>query len=101
MAAKTSQLQIRVSVEQKRRIKQLARDASLDVSTWVMSRLLPDEMETFQSLVSDLAADDGRDYAFAELADFLRPLPAGAFQRAVSAAPRERLDATTLNYLAA
>jgi hypothetical protein len=96
---KTAQLQIRVSPEQKRKLKQLARAASMDVSTWVLRQILPEEADRFQQLAANLATGTTK-FGLAELADFLRTLPAGAFQRAVAQRPRARLDADTLNYLA-
>jgi hypothetical protein len=102
MGAKTTQLQIRITPEQKRRLKALAREAAMDVSAWVLSRALPDtaEGERFQELVGELAKRPGDRFAYAELGDFLRALPAGAFRRAVADPPRARLDEQTLNYLA-
>ena len=100
MGSKTEQLQIRVSPEQKRRLKQLARAASLDVSSFVLSRVLPDESEQFQEFAGALRTTGPARFAFAELADYLQSLPPGAFQRAVSAAPKATLAADRLNYLA-
>ena len=100
MSAKTAQLQIRVTPEQKRRLKRLARDASMDMSEWVLSRVLPGEADRFQELAAPLSqAKEGR-YAFAELADFLRPLEGVAFARAVAHAPTVSLDPNTANHLA-
>jgi hypothetical protein len=98
---KTSQLQIRVTLEQKEKLKELARAASLDVSTWVLRQILPAEAERFQELTVGLEAAADRAFAWAELADFLRSLPVGAFRRAVAHAPRAHLDADVLNHLAA
>jgi predicted transcriptional regulator len=100
MAPKTTQLQIRITPEQKRNLKQLARQASMDVSAWVLGRALPDEGERFQALVVQLTRRPMDRFALAEIADFLRDLPAGAFRRAVCDAPRARLDPATLNHLA-
>jgi uncharacterized protein (DUF1778 family) len=103
MPAKSDQLQIRVSTEQKRRLKQLARAAGMDVSAWVLSRLLPDETERFQALIASANAttdDTTQRLRLAELADFLRDLPAGAFRRAVRERPRAPLDRTLHNHLA-
>ncbi len=74
----------------------------MDMSTWVLSRVIPDESERFQALCRALADADAarRRFAFAELADFLRPLPPGAFRVATSHAPRAQLDPVALNYLA-
>ena len=58
MATKSDQLQIRISSEQKRRLKQLARDAGMDLSAWVLSRVLPAEAERFQQFVASVAATE-------------------------------------------
>src|SRR5437868_6321667 len=100
MAAKTEQLQIRVSAEQKRALKRRARDAGVDISAWVLRQVLPAEADRFQALAAQVAAPAGRRYALAELEDWLRGLPAGAFGRAVELAPRAALDGESLNYLA-
>ncbi|MBI3982332.1 MAG: hypothetical protein HY337_05430 [Gemmatimonadetes bacterium] len=101
MRPKTDQLQIRVTPEQKRTLKRLAREAGADVSSWVLGQVLPVEADRFQALVARVADPASRRYALAELADWLRKLPAGAFRRAVSARPAAPLDGETLNYLAA
>ena len=100
MPAKTAQLQIRVTPDQKRTLRRLASRASMDMSSWILSRLLPHAQERFQELVATVAASDDRSFALAELADFLRGLPRGEFNRAVAAAPRVRLEPPTLNHLA-
>lgn len=100
MARKTSQLQIRVTPDQKRILQRLAREASMDVSSWVLRRVLPDEAERFQRLAAELIAPARIPFALAEVADFLRPLARAAFLRAVSGPPRVRIDPLTLNHLA-
>ena len=50
MARKTAQLQIRVTPEEKRTIQRLAKQAGQDISSWVLSRVLPEEAERFQEL---------------------------------------------------
>jgi hypothetical protein len=100
MMRKTSQLQIRVTPEQKRILKQLAKLAGMDVSSWVLSQVLPHEADEFQRLAARLCNREFRREHLAELADFLGGLGAAAFQRAVTEPPRARLDPATLNYLA-
>jgi uncharacterized protein (DUF1778 family) len=103
MATKADQLQIRISAEQKKRLKQLARDAGMDVSAWVLSRALPSESEQFQHFVTAIGAasnQTARRLALAELADFLRDLPSGAFRRAVAEPPRAPLHESWRNHLA-
>lgn len=96
---KSAQLQIRVSPAQKRRLKQLAREAAMDVSSWVLRRVLPDEAERFQELVAALERLPDR-FRWAELADYLRELPPALFARAIASAPRARLGPETMNRLA-
>jgi uncharacterized protein (DUF1778 family) len=100
MAPKTEQLQIRVTAEQKQALKRLAREAGSDVSSWVLGRVLPAEADRFEALAARLASPTDRRYALAELADWVRSLPRGAFARAVARAPGATLDAETRNYLA-
>lgn len=101
MSSKTAQLQIRVTPEQKRCLKRLARDASMEMSEWVLTRVLPSEADRFQEYASTLRHAENRSYALAEMADFLRALPAAAFARAVAHAPMATLDPDTINYLGA
>lgn len=100
MPPKTAQLQIRVTPEQKRTLKRLAREADMDVSAWVLARALPAEADRFEALVNRLAEGADRRFALAELADWLKRLPPDAFRRAVAHRPRASLDIGTLNYLA-
>ncbi len=100
MTPKTEQLQIRVSPEQKRTLKRLAREAGMGVSPWVLGQVLPTEADRFQALADRVADAADRRYALAELADWLRALPPGAFLRAVARPPGAPLDRDMLNYLA-
>lgn len=100
MPRKTSHIQIRVTAEQKRTMKRLAGEASMDLSSWVLRRVLPDETGRFQELAAQLAKPAQIPFALAELSDYLRALPVAAFRRAVSEPPRARIDPATLNHLA-
>jgi hypothetical protein len=99
VSRKTSQLQIRVRPDQKRQLKRLAADAAMDMSSWVLSQILPDEAERFQAMLARVTGPQWR-FALAEVADFLAALPHGAFARAVRNAPRARLDESILNHVA-
>lgn len=100
--SKSSQLQIRVSVEDKARIRERAARAGMDVSRWVMQQLLPPVEQHFQGLCRDLhAAPRGRSYVLAELSDFLSRLGARELVRAVRYAPSVELPAFEANYVAA
>ena len=103
MPGKTAQLQIRVTPDQKRTLKRLAAEASMDLSAWILNRVLPESEERFQELVAAVARADPGDHTFAlaEVADFLRELPRAEFVRAVARGPRARLELGLLNHLAA
>jgi len=99
--AKTEQLQIRVSADQKRRIQRAAERAGTSMSAWVLSRLLPSARQRFQDHVAAIATSGEPGLAFAELLEWLGPLGADAFAEAVAEAPAAPLDAYWRNYLAA
>ena len=99
--SKTQQLQIRVSASQKAQIQARARHAGIDVSKWVLSRLLPPLQDRFQTLVRDLADADSRSYALAELNDFLHGLSSAQMVKAVELPPSVPLNDFNANYLAA
>ena len=82
---KTAQLQVRVSPAQKRRIKQAAKQAGQDVSSWVLERLLPPEHELFSALVRQLTTDaEQQRYTLAALNDLLASLPPSQLAAAVA-----------------
>ena len=73
--AKSQQLQIRVSPEQKTRIKEHASLAGEDVSSWVLAKLLPPDADKFQHLINKPGIGlHSRSYMLAEIHDFLRLL---------------------------
>lgn len=99
---KTSQLQIRVGANQKARIRQRAADAGMDVSKWVLHKLLPPVEERFRQVCEDLAAVPAeRTYVLAELHDFLNRLEPREFSLAVRYPPGRQLPPFEANYLAA
>ena len=99
---KTGQLQIRVSAEEKARIRQHARSAGMTVSEWVLRRLLPPAEDEFQQLCGELAAQpEARSYGLAHLHDFLARLDARDFSSAVHEPPAAPLPEFEANYVAA
>lgn len=69
---KSAQLQIRVSPEQKNRIKAKADRAGEDVSQWVLGRLLPECADQLQSVIDTLGASPRqRSQVLAEMHDYL------------------------------
>ena len=102
LVSKTHQLQIRISAQDKARIRARAANAGMDVSKWVLQQLLPPVERDFQALCAELASrPDARAFAFAELQDWIRRLTGGEFIRAVRHAPEAPLPPFEANYLAA
>jgi uncharacterized protein (DUF1778 family) len=102
MTGKDSQLQIRVSAAEKAAIRRAADRAGLDVSTWVLSRLLPQARSQFRELTDALDREPSqRRFTLAALNDLLTETPAEAFRDAVAEPPAARLDAWAANYVAA
>jgi len=97
---KTEQLQIRVSPSQKRAIRRQAEKAHMTMSEWILARVLPPPQATFHALLEDLAAAEQPGHVFAELLEWLAPLGADAFERAVAEAPSVALSPYWQNYLA-
>lgn len=82
-------------------LKRRAREAGMDMSSWILDRVLPPESARFQELARSLVEPESRAFALAELEDFLRPFPSGTFARATSEPPKAPIDPVTLNHLAA
>lgn len=101
MPSKTQQLQIRVSADQKRTLKRLAREAGQGMSGYVLSRVLPQDGARFESLLAGVADEEHRRFALAELNDLLADLPPGRFPDAVEHADVSRLSPYLQNYVAA
>ena len=106
MAAKSEQLQIRVTPRQKAALKRQARAAGLDVSTYVLARVLPPERDRFADLLRELGSSADHRFALAELHDFLAGCPPMVFadalqQTAVTANALAALSPLLQNYVAA
>ena len=101
MQAKTLQLQIRVSPDQKATLQRLAHAAGLDVSSYVLRRVVPAEREQFAQLIQRLASGADSRYGLAELNDFLHACPPISFADAVADEPLGTLSRYLANYVAA
>lgn len=100
--AKTGQLQIRISAEDKAHIQRRAKRAGMNVSEWVLQRLLPPVEAEFQQLCAELAAHpEFRSYGFANLHDLFIRLDARDFSLAVRESPAAPLAEFEANYVAA
>ena len=102
METKGQYLQIRVAPAEKAAIQAAAARAGMDMSSWVLERLLPPGPKRFQALVAALAdAAESRRFGLAELNDFLSGLGPRELAQAIAAAPAAVLDAYLANYVAA
>jgi uncharacterized protein (DUF1778 family) len=101
MAGRSSQLQIRITPEQKEVLKRLSQRAGLDMSAYVLSRALPDARMQFARLLEALRDDDRPGFALAELNDLLSGLTSGELFDAVEHADLTGLTPYLRNYVAA
>ena len=98
---KTAQLQVRVSLAEKAAIQRAAKRAGMDMSAYVLDRLLPAAATRFQELTVACAEAAGTRFALAELNSFLSGLGAGELRDAVASPPPPGLTAMHANYIAA
>lgn len=101
---KTEQLQIRVSVLEKKAIRKRAAAAGLGLSEWVLSCVLPSSSSALQGPLRALAKVQDkaeRSYAFAEIHDLFKSWSKEQLAEALRDAPLVELNDFCLNYLAA
>jgi len=101
VTSKSAQLQIRVTPGQKEILRRLARRAGQDMSTYVLSRALPDSRMRFARLLEELQVGDEPGFALAELNDLLSSLSAAELRIAVEHADLAGLSPYLQNYVAA
>ena len=102
MSGKDQFLQIRVTPAQKAGIKAQANRAGLDMSSYVLGRVLPAPRAAFEGLVADLAAwPDQRRFVLAGINDFLAETGPREFVAATAEPPAAELEPYLANYLAA
>ncbi|MBL0172086.1 MAG: DUF1778 domain-containing protein [Gemmatimonadaceae bacterium] len=101
MFAKSAQLQIRVTPRQKAALKRHANAAGLDVSSYVLARVLPVESDRFAVIIRAMAIAADHRFALAELNDFLHRCAPIAFGEAVARASLGALSPFLQNYVAA
>lgn len=99
---KSAQLQIRVSPEQKQRIKSSAEQAGVDVSQWVLRRLLPECSDELQAMIDTLGnSPRQRSQVLAELHDYLVTHDTTQLSQAFGTLDLSKLAAFESNYAAA
>ena len=101
MSTKTSQLQIRITPEQKQALKRLAADAGLSVSKYVLATVLPSAQLEFGRRVKALHTHPQRMVALGELRSFLADLGLGEVREAIADVDLEGLAPVLQNYAAA
>lgn len=98
---KATQLQIRVSAGDKLAIQRAAQRAGMDMSSYVLERVLGAHERRVAELMRQLTQEDSRRFALAELHDMLSSLSGGELRRAVATQPPASLPPETANYVAA
>lgn len=106
MSLKGEQLQIRITSRQKATLKRRAAAAGLDVSSYVLARVLPPHDGRFAEILLALADTANHRVALAALNDFLTACPPIAYSAAVRHTAVTMRSFTTLspflqNYVAA
>jgi hypothetical protein len=102
MKLKDQHLQIRVTPAEKAAIKAAAGRAGMDMSAWMLARVLPPPRAAFQRLLAELGeTDDTRRYVLAELNDFLSSTGPRELEQAVADQPAVPLEPYIGNYVAA
>lgn len=98
---KSAQLQIRVSAADKATIQRAAKRAGMDMTAYVMSRVLPPAAILFQEHVAACAHGDVPSFALAELNSLLSSLTPAEMSPAVAQPPSSSLSPFLANYVAA
>lgn len=101
MSAKTDQLQIRVTPEQKATLKRLAHKSGQGVSSYVLSRVLPPAGLRLNEVVRALADEGEERFVLAEFNDLLTNLASVEFTSAVAGIEVGDLSTYFQNYVAA
>lgn len=100
-APKMSQLQIRLSEEDKAAIRAAADRAGVDMSAYVLSRVLSAPGKQFQGSVKALAGPLAPSYALADINSLLSRLSTPELRDATASPPEVDLSPFLANYVAA
>jgi hypothetical protein len=99
--AKTAQIQLRVTPAEKADLVRRARMAGIDLSAWMLGRLLPSGRVRLAELTRALVATPRPAYVLAEVHDLLSALGPAEFPTVTEALPVDGLDDVRANQLAA
>ena len=97
---KSEYLQIRVSRQEKHIIKESAKAAGIDMSAWILQKVLNDNSKIFIDLIGEFATQE-QSYVFAAINDFLINLNALDFEYATAIEAISELDDFRSNYIIA
>lgn len=101
---KTDHIQLRVSAAEKRAIRAAAGRAGMDMSEWILARVLPRGTQLMTTKVQALARCSGANeqaFALADLHDLLADLPRRELLEVLEAPLGQQLTPFAANYLAA
>lgn len=101
MPAKSAQLQIRVTAAEKAALKRAARRAGVDVSRYVLSRVLPQARSRLGEILTALRRGEDPRFVLAELNDLLSGLAPAAFTDVVADLDVQPLSPFLRNYVSA
>ena len=100
-SAKTAQMQIRVSSSQKAAIQRAAARSGMDMSAYVLARVLSVPAAQFRDCVQECASSASPRFVLAELNSLLSELTAGELREAIAAPVPPGLSPFLANYIAA
>ena len=100
-SSKSSQLQIRISAREKAAIRRAAARAGMDMSTYVLSRVLSAPAARFRDAIAACSGPEPVSFALAELNSLLAGLTPADLRDAVAEAPAAGLSPYLANYVAA
>ena len=100
-SSKTAQMQIRVSDYEKTAIQRAAARAGMDMSAYVLARVLSLPAAQFQDCVRGCVDSASPRFALAELNSLLSDLTAGELRDAIATPPPSGLSPFLGNYIAA
>jgi hypothetical protein len=98
---KSAQMQIRVSAHEKAAIQRAAARAGMDMSAYVLAKVLPDSASEFRNRVKDCAGSASPRFGLAELNTLLATFTAGELRDAIAAPLPQELPPFRANYIAA
>jgi hypothetical protein len=98
---KTAQMQIRVSAQEKAAIQRAAATAGMDMSAYVLAKVLSASADQFQDCVQDCADSASPRFALAELNSLLSNFTAGELRDVIAVSMPPGLSPFLANYIAA